>query len=64
MTGRNWCRSGHAVGRTEALAAPLTTLLVAVVDQLGAAVGIDAPKGAFAWFVLGSCHLYKVPIIK
>jgi len=48
MTGRNGRRSWHAIGRTEALAATLATLLVAVIDKLGAAVRIDAPEGSLA----------------
>jgi len=61
MTGRNGRRSWHAIGRTEALAATLATLLVAVIDKLGAAVRIDAPEGSLAGLILRTRHLDEIP---
>lgn len=61
MTGRNGRRAWHAVGRTEALAATLAALLIAVVDQLGAAVRIDAPEGSLAGLILRTRHLDEIP---
>lgn len=61
MTGWDRCRTWHAIGRTEALATALPTLLIAVIYQLGTAVRIDAPKGAFARLILRARYLDKIP---
>lgn len=61
MTGRDGRRARHAVGRTEALTAALATLLVTVIDQLGAAVRIDAPEGALAGLILRARNLDEIP---
>lgn len=64
MTGRDGRRPWHTIGRTEALTAALATFLVTVIDQLGPAIRIDAPEGAFSRLILRARYLDEIPTIE